>query len=114
MISSASKGCLRSICFFFSYRIGIYESYKGLFDGGSSTDSEDIIEENNIDESPQEKKKRELEEKQEFEKRRRWNWFGVIYKLAQGDITKFQFVVKENFILCMNTLAYIKEYKIES
>ena len=43
-----------------------------------------------------------------------WNWFAVIDKLAGGDITKYEAVEKQNFILCLTTLSYwdFKEKKI--
>jgi hypothetical protein len=39
----------------------------------------------------------------------RWGTFGWIEKLANGDITKFKAVKKQNFIECLELLAYWKE-----
>lgn len=39
----------------------------------------------------------------------RWAWFGILEKLADGDITKFDEVSRMNFILCLNLLSYWKE-----
>ena len=36
----------------------------------------------------------------------RWSWLAVIEKLAKGDITKFDSVCEQNFISCLNLLAY--------
>jgi hypothetical protein len=33
-------------------------------------------------------------------------WFSVVEKLALGDITKFDDVYKQNYILALNLLAY--------
>lgn len=35
-----------------------------------------------------------------------WTWYGLYYKLAGGDILKFDEVGKLNFIGAMNFLAY--------
>ena len=45
----------------------------------------------------------------------RWMWFAVLEKLAHGDVTKFDEVSDQNFILCLNLLSYWmeKEKKIE-
>jgi hypothetical protein len=48
-------------------------------------------------------------EKQKKEGFKRWGWFGVIEKLANGDITKFEEVTNQNFILSLNLLSYWKE-----
>jgi hypothetical protein len=39
----------------------------------------------------------------------RWNWFAIIEKLAKGDITKFDEIYKQNFILALNLLSYWQE-----
>ena len=39
----------------------------------------------------------------------RWQWFAMIERLANGDITKFDEVCKQNFISCLNLLSYWKE-----
>lgn len=39
----------------------------------------------------------------------RWDWFAVIEKLAGGDITKFEAVENQYFILALNLLSYQKE-----
>lgn len=39
----------------------------------------------------------------------RWKWFSLIEKMAQGDITKFEDVYKQNFIAALNLLSYWKE-----
>lgn len=35
-----------------------------------------------------------------------WTWYGFFYKLAGGDILKFEEVGKQNFIGCLNFMAY--------
>ncbi len=52
------------------------------------------------------KQEKQKEKKKGFE---RWGWFGIIEKLAQGDVTKFDEVTNQNFILCLNLLSYWKE-----
>lgn len=39
----------------------------------------------------------------------RWKWFGIIERLANGDITKFEEVYKVSYISALNTLSYWKE-----
>lgn len=39
----------------------------------------------------------------------RWKWFSLIEKMAQGDITKFEEVYKQNFISALNLLSFWKE-----
>lgn len=59
--------------------------------------------------------------KQEMEQEKktgfaRWSWFAMVEKLANGDITKFDLIYKQNFISCLNLLSYWKErdaYKAE-
>ena len=53
-----------------------------------------------------------MKEEQEQEQKTgfgRWNWFGMIEKLAKGDITKFDEIYKQNFILCLNLLSFWSE-----
>lgn len=42
----------------------------------------------------------------------KWVWFGIIEKLALGDITKFEEVYKQNYISALNLLMYWKEKEI--
>lgn len=39
----------------------------------------------------------------------RWTWFALLEKLAKGDITKFEEVSNQNFILSLNLLSYWME-----
>jgi hypothetical protein len=39
----------------------------------------------------------------------RWGWYSMIEKLAQGDITKFEEVSKQNFISALNLLTFWME-----
>jgi hypothetical protein len=39
----------------------------------------------------------------------RWSWFALLEKLAKGDITKFEEVSNQNFILSLNLLSYWME-----
>lgn len=39
----------------------------------------------------------------------RWSWFALIERLANGDITKFDSVAEQNFILALNLLSFWKE-----
>lgn len=43
----------------------------------------------------------------------RWSWFALIEKLAKGDVTKFDEVCRQNFIMCLNLLSYWKEKEQE-
>jgi hypothetical protein len=47
--------------------------------------------------------------KQQNEGFGRWQWYGIIEKLAKGDITKFDEVCRQNFLACLNLLSYWKE-----
>lgn len=63
--------------------------------------------------------KEEIEEYKEEKERinnqgfERWSWFGIVEKLAHGDITKFEQVEKMNWILALNLLSYWKEKEAE-
>lgn len=60
--------------------------------------------------TPEEIEMMKEEQKQEQESGfGRWNWFGMIEKLAKGDITKFDDIYKQNFILCLNLLSFWSE-----
>ena len=54
---------------------------------------------------------KEMKEDQKKEKEGfgRWSWFGLIDKLADGDVTKFEAVEKQPVILCFNLLSYWSE-----
>lgn len=52
------------------------------------------------------KKEKERELTQGFG---RWSWFSMVEKLAQGDITKFDNIYKQNYILALNLLSFWKE-----
>lgn len=43
----------------------------------------------------------------------RWSWFALIEKLAKGDVTKFDEVTDQNFIMCLNLLSFWKEQASE-
>jgi hypothetical protein len=45
----------------------------------------------------------------EMDKREKWAWIGIIYKLCGGDITKTEAVVNKPFIECLIWLSYEKE-----
>ena len=46
---------------------------------------------------------------EEVEKEKRKNtWHGVVSRLANDDITKFEQVLDLNFVLCLNHLSYLK------
>ena len=47
-----------------------------------------------------------LELKKENDSFGRWSWFAMIEKLANGDVTKFDDVCRQNFISCLNLLSY--------
>ncbi len=38
-----------------------------------------------------------------------YKWMIIVERLAQGDITKFDAVYKQNFIGCLNLLSYWKD-----
>jgi hypothetical protein len=40
---------------------------------------------------------------------KKWLWFGIIERLANGDITKFNEIYKQNYIAALNLLSYWKE-----
>jgi hypothetical protein len=56
--------------------------------------------EQGVEEEPQ-------EEENTFGKK--WKWYGMIDKLAMGDITKYDNIYKLNYILCLNKLSFEKE-----
>lgn len=56
-----------------------------------------------------EKYKDEMRKERENDSFVRWSWFGLIEKLAGGDVTKFETVTKQPAILCLNLLSYWQE-----
>lgn len=39
----------------------------------------------------------------------KWRWFSIVERLADGDITRFDTIYKQNYIDCLNLLSYWKE-----
>jgi len=58
----------------------------------------------------------DIEEQAEIEKEKilsKWGWENIIYKLAKGDITKYDELTKLPIIFIFNHLSYIKDMNLE-
>lgn len=78
---------------YFNWRKKLFENFSGLFE---------IDENENIDiNSAQELKHQSFN--------RKWNWYGFIYKLANGNILKMEEVTEVNIITAFNFLSYERE-----
>lgn len=93
--------------FFLSYRNEIYERFAGLFTG----EAEDTVrkEPDGDTEKGGRKTIEEAQAEMDMDKREKWAWIGIIYKLCGGDITKTEQVVNKPFIECLVWLSYEKE-----
>lgn len=59
------------------------------------------------DETEQERKIRIADEAAQ----KKWSWFGYLYTLAKGDITKMESIAKLNFIFSLTYKSYELENK---
>ena len=83
----------------------ITTNYDGLFNNVE----EKWIEEDN--ETPQEKFERRKNERVE-KYNQKWGWDRVIYKLTDGDITKFEEIYKLPLIMVLNFMSMQSELKL--
>jgi hypothetical protein len=40
---------------------------------------------------------------------KQWGWYGSIYGLAQGDITRFDTITREKLVKCLTYLSFEKQ-----
>lgn len=81
---------------FNKHRKDIYEKYQPLFI--SDDEAEDTT-------------KLTAEEMRNIERAKKWNWYGFIYSLADGDFNTMHEVVNHNFIGALNFISYRKQLK---
>jgi hypothetical protein len=81
---------------FGAHRKDIYSKYENLFI--SDEDAEDTAE-------------LTAEELRNIERAKKWNWYGFIYAIADGDFNKMHEVVEHNFIGALNFISYRKQLK---
>jgi hypothetical protein len=88
------------------YKLNIERVYETIFEPNISDDDldDDYIEE--VYDS-EEKVKIEAEELM-----RHWGWENVLYKLADGDITKYDSITNLSLIFVLNQLSFIKDMKL--
>jgi hypothetical protein len=78
--------------FFFNFRKQLTANYEGLFPT-SSIEDKDKNEKKSLGQEYAEK----------------WNWYGIIRDLCQGDLRRLDEITELNLILVLNDLAYQKE-----
>ena len=94
--------------FFLSHRKRINEQYRLLFNG-----DDDGGEDNENDE--QNKRYRSKEEADAIAREksiRKWNWELLLYRLSNGDITKYDRILNTNYLLILNHLSMEMELKL--
>lgn len=82
------------LTFFFKWQLELFDRYEGLFNEESA----------NVDLT--------IKQKEKLKRLTRWGWFATIMTLAKDDVTKVNDVLKQNIILTLNTLSYLKEKNI--
>lgn len=92
--------------FFFDWREEIYKQFEGLFNSNKILTKH--LTEKEI------KQAKDEQEKYMRDGFGRWNWYGIIEKLALGDITKFKKVRKQRAIDCFEILSYWRERDLET
>lgn len=90
------------------HRDSVYRSFANLF--GIDEEAEQV---GYGSETKEERDERLKEEEAERSRTEKWQWIGLIHRLAGGDPTKFEEVTRMNFVLCMNILSYEKTFNIK-
>lgn len=93
---------IRGVCFFLSYRKGIYKNYSGLF-----TNTGD----GNGDENPEDAEEQDAEAKSEEMEQRKWAWYSFLYSTAKGDIRAIKEIADYNFIFTLTHKSFEVENK---
>jgi len=91
--------------------IKYYTDFKKLIQTTYSTHFEPIIED-----VEEEDVQYDIEEQAEIENEKilsKWGWENILYKLSNGDITKYNDLTKLPVIFIFNHLSYIQEMKLE-
>jgi hypothetical protein len=79
---------------FFNYRKGVSERYAIIFEQRTKNDDEN---------------ERRLANQNDFASK--WGWYGVIYNMSNGDITKQNQILKMTAEECFTFLCYSKDYE---
>lgn len=90
--------------------IKYFIDFKELIQTTYATHFEPIIEDTD------EEVEYDVEEQAEIENEKvltKWGWENILYKLANGDITKYDELTKLPIIFIFNHLSYIKDMKLE-
>lgn len=95
-----------------SYRTKLYEDYAGIF-GSHEQNNEDVEGEHRDGERDVEGLTRaEVRAEIEEEKRRKkWNWYNLLYHIAKGDILKIEQLTKLNLLFLLTHKGYEIENK---
>lgn len=87
-----------------AWREGLYRDYAGLFHQGDPEEPQE--------ETPAERNRRMRELEADRARAERWNWFGVVYRMAQGDPLRFDAATELPLVFALNFLSYCKENNI--
>lgn len=85
--------------FFFDFKVGIFEQYKGLFGAKKDGDDDEQIDDDDEDDEPSFNKK--------------WGWIAIIFKLSDEKIYNKKIVEESNFMEILNWLSMQIEKNIE-
>lgn len=92
---------------FMSFKTNIYESYKALFQPPITQEEMDEYEV--LDDYPVTAEELEAERMEKMAER--WSWENITYRLADGDITKYDAIMKMPVIFIFNQLSFLKEMR---
>lgn len=93
------------IRYYLDFKERIMSTYETLFE--PVINEEDLDEENIEDYDPDMQKQIEYEETA-----KKWSWENILYKLANGDVTKYDQITDMPFIFIMNQLSFQKEMQL--
>jgi hypothetical protein len=94
---------------YLKFKKDFHDNYAKHFEPEYDEDEEDI--QNSELFSPEEKEEL-LKEKEEEKKKTKWGWENILYKLSNGDITKYDAILKLPLIFVFNQLSYMRDNNI--
>lgn len=90
--------------YYLDFKNSIHNNYQSLF--------EPIIEEDDDYSEEDITDPEELKEIEEEKKHKKWAWENILYKLSEGDITKYDAILDKPVIFIFNQMGFLKEMKI--
>tara|TARA_R110002051_G_scaffold271263_2_gene331612 strand:+ start:73 stop:345 length:273 start_codon:yes stop_codon:yes gene_type:complete len=79
--------------FFLAFRDGILENYAIIFNGTDSSDRESITDGDFAE---------------------RWGWFGIMYRLTNGNIVNLDSISKLNLLECLTWISYETDLNLQN